>query len=80
MEADTVAQKNNVLIIILCVCIADYFYDPDHYPGWEGGILINNTLLEPVLAAKWLGVNEKKEMTMNKYVLFLREKHSKKRK
>jgi hypothetical protein len=35
---------------------------------------------EWVRAAKWLDLNEKKEMTMNKYVLFLREKYSKKRK
>ena len=35
---------------------------------------------EWVRAAKWLDLNEKKEMTMNKYVLFLRDKYSKKRK
>jgi hypothetical protein len=43
-------------------------------------VRIFNNKDEWVRDAKWLDLNEKKEMTMNKYVLFLREKYSKKRK
>ena len=45
----------------------------------EIGEDINNKN-EWVRAAKWLDANEKKNLTMNKYILFLREKYCKKRK